>query len=185
MLYTSSYEHALFVSLGILLSVTLGVLFFGRFADFTPYTSLAYISLGVMLALTDFFVTLFISQREMRPVLRIFLADCEGFGFYAAPGIVWRLAAFSLVIMLLALGIAWVASSYISSDMLKLDMEKRGRDNVRLLVIQLDALLDEGAPERQLQEVAAELALSDDEMLVVYDERGEEAFSFSQGEVGR
>jgi len=184
MLYRSSYEHAAFNGTAIFLSITLGVLFFGGIADFTPYMSVAYISLGVVLAITDFSVTLFISQREMRSVLRIFLADCEGFGFYAAPGIIWRLAAFSLVILVLALGITWIASSYISSDMLKEDLVERGRDNVRLLAVELDALLYEDAPGQELEEISSELALSDDEMLVVYNERGAEAFSFSQGDVG-
>jgi methyl-accepting chemotaxis protein len=184
MLYKSSYEHAFFNGTAILLSITLGVLIFGGHADFTPYMSVAYISLGVVLAITDFFVTLFISQREMRPVLRVFLADCEGFGFYSAPGTVWRLAAFSLVILVLTLGITWIASSYISSDMLKDDMEERGRDNVRLLASELDTLLDEDAPQEELEGVSSELALSDDERLVVFDQHGEEVFSFSQGMVG-
>ncbi|MEW6555045.1 MAG: methyl-accepting chemotaxis protein [Actinomycetota bacterium] len=183
-LYRSSYEHAAINSAAIFLSITLGVLAFGGMADFTPYMSVAYISLGVVLAVTDFFVTLFISQREMRPVLRIFLADCGGFGFYSAPGTVWKLGAFSLLILVLALGITWIASSYISSDMLKEDLEERGRDNVRLLSIELDTLLDEGAPREDLQGISSELALSDDERLAVYDERGREVFSFSRGTVG-
>lgn len=76
-LVASSYEHAAFVGMGIFLSLALGVLVFGRYADFTAYTSVAYISLGALVALVDFFVTLFISHSEMRPVLRVFLADCQ------------------------------------------------------------------------------------------------------------
>jgi methyl-accepting chemotaxis protein len=181
---SSSYEHALFVGMGIFLSLALSVLFFGKYADFTAYTSVAYISLGVLLALIDFFITLFISHREMRPVLSMFLADSAGFGFHAAAGIGKRLAAFSIIILLLSLGVAWIASSYISSDMLRSEMEDRGRDNVRLLACQLDPLIEEGASRRELEEVAAGLALSDSERLVVYDDRGGEFFAFSRGTIG-
>ncbi len=181
---SSSFEHAVFVALGILLSIVLSVLFFGKYADFTPYTSLSYISLGVLLALTDYFITLFISHREMRPVLQAFLADCHGFGYYSAPGIGRRLITFSLVILVLALGIAWIASSYISSDMLERELEERGRDNVRLLAAQLDTLIADDAPEHELEETAAGLALSEDERLAVYDARGRTVFEFLRGGIG-
>jgi methyl-accepting chemotaxis protein len=181
---SSSYEHAALVGMGIFLSIALSVLFFGRYADFTAYTSVAYISLGVLLALTDFFVTLFISHREMRPMLRMFLRDCEGFGFYAAAGIGRRLAGLSLVTLVLTLGITWIASSYISSDMLKLEMEERGKDNVRLLAVELDLLIDGEASRSEMEEATAGLALSETGRLVVYDERGREAFAFSRGAVG-
>jgi methyl-accepting chemotaxis protein len=180
---SSSSEHALFVGMGILLSIALSVLIFGRYADFNSYTSLAYISLGVLLALTDYVITLFISHREMRPVLRLFLSDCSGFGFHAAAGFGRHLATLTLVILVLVLGITWIASSYISSDMLRAKMEERGRDNVLLLVSRLDPLLEEDASRRELEEVADGLALSDGEQLVVYDERGDEVFAFSRGSV--
>lgn len=180
----SSYEHASFVGAGIFLSIALGVIFFGGYAGFTPYTSVAYIGLGALLALTDFFVTLFISHREMRPLLRLFLADCEGFGYHAAAGIGRRLAVFSLVILLLTLGTTWIASSYISSDMLRREMEERGRDNVRLLAGELDMLVEEGASQQSLEEAASALALSDDERVALYDGRGKEVFSFTLGDVG-
>ncbi len=183
-LVASSYEHAAFVGMGIFLSLALGVLVFGRYADFTAYTSVAYISLGALVALVDFFVTLFISHSEMRPVLRVFLADCQGFGYHTSAGIGKRLAALSTVILLLTLGIAWIAGSYISSDMMKLELEERGRDNVRLLAGQLDSLFFEDAPRRDLEEAAGDLAMSDDQRLVVYDEGGTEVFTFSLGTVG-
>jgi len=180
----SSSEHALFVGLGIFLSIALSVLFFGKYADFTAYTSVSYVSLGVLLALTDFFVTLFISHREMRPVLRMFLVDCQGFGYYTAAGIGRRLAMFSLTILVLALGITWIASSYISSDMLKQEIQDRGGDNVRLLAVQLDTLVAEDAPRRELEKEAAGLSLGEDERVVVYDEMGKTAFEFFRGEIG-
>jgi len=180
----SSSEHALFVGLGIFLSIALSVLFFGKYADFTAYTSVSYVSLGVLLALTDFFVTLFISHREMRPVLRMFLVDCQGFGYYTAAGIGRRLAMFSLTILVLALGITWIASSYISSDMLKQEIQDRGGDNVRLLAVQLDTLIAEDAPRRELEKEAAGLSLGEDERVVVYDEMGKTAFEFFRGEIG-
>ncbi len=179
----SSSEHALMAGLGILFSILLSVLIFGKYADFTAYTSVSYISLGVLLALTDFFVTLFVSHREMRPVLRLFLADCQGFGYYSAAGIGRRLIVFSLTILVLAIGITWIASSYISSDMLKQEIQGRGSDNVRLLAGQLDVLIAEDAPTREWEEAAAGLALGEDEKLVVFDERGKAVFEFSRGEV--
>lgn len=181
---SSSSEHAVLVGMGIFLSIALSVVLFGKYADFTAYTSVSYISLGALLALTDFFVTLFISHREMRPVLQMFLADCQGFGYYSAAGIGRRLATFSIVILVLALGITWIASSYISSDMLKQELEERGRDNVRLLAVQLDALFGENASRRELEETAAGLTLSEDERLAVFDERGKAVFEFFQGEIG-
>ena len=181
---SSSTEHGLFVGLGILLSIALSVLLFGRFADFTAYTSVSYISLGVMLALTDFFVTLFISHREMRPVLQMFLADCQGFGYYTSAGIGRRLAIFSLTVLILGLGITWIASSYISSDMLKQEIADRGHDNIRLLADQLDTLIDEEAPERELREAAEGLTLSENERLAVFDDRGRTFFAFSRGSIG-
>ncbi len=179
----SSTEHAVFVGSGIFLSMALSVLIFGRFADFTAYTSVSYISLGVLLALTDFFVTLFISHREMRPALQTFLRDCRGFGYYASAGIGRRLAVFSLTILVLALGITWIAASYISSDMLKQEIEGRGRDNIRLLAGRLDTLIAEGAPERELQEAVEGLKLGEDERLAVFDERGRVFFAFSSGRI--
>jgi len=180
---SSSSEHALFVALGIFLSISLSVLLFGKYADFTPYMSVSYVSLGVPLALTDFFVTLFISHREMRPVLQMFLVDCQGFGYYTAAGIGRRLAMFSLTILVLALGITWIASSYISSDMLKQEMEDRGSDNVRLLAVQMDTLIAEDAPRRELEQEAAGLSFSEDERLAIYDERGMVTFEFFKGEI--
>lgn len=180
----ASYRNGALVGVGIFLSVSLSVLIFGRFADFSTYTSVAYIALGALLALTDYFITLFISHREMRPVLKIFLPDCQSFGFHTAAGIGRRLATFSLVILLLTLGITWIASSYITSDLLQEELENRGRDNVRLLAYQFDALIDEGASERDMEDTAAGLSLSKDEKLVVYDRHGRTIFSFTLGEVG-
>ncbi len=182
--YASSYEHGFMVAAGIFLSISISVLLFGHYADFTPYTSVAYISLGAFLALTDFFVTLFISHREMRPVLQAFLSDCRGFGFYAAAGIGRRLAIFSMTILLLALGITWIASSYISSDMLKEDLLLRGRDNVLLLAERLADLREEGSLRARGEEVMTSLALSDRESLVLYDEGGEVLMEISRGETG-
>ena len=175
----AGYRNGALVGGGIFLSVSLSVLIFGRFADFSAYTSVAYIALGALMALTDYFITLFISQREMRPVLRIFLPDCQGFGFHSAAGIGRRLATFSLVILLLTLGITWIASSYITSDVLEDELEDRGLDNVRLLAHELDALIDEGASQREMEEAAAALSLSGDERLVVYDERGRIEYTFT------
>ena len=184
MLDSSSSEHGVFVGMGIFLSIALGVLLFGSFADFTAYTSVSYISLGVLLALTDYFITLFISHREMRPVMQMFLDDCTGFGYHSSAGLGRRLGAFALVILLLALGITWIASSYISSDMLIEEMEGRGKDNVSLLAYELDALIDAEAPQREMDETVAELALSEDERLAVYDERDRVVFEYASGEVG-
>lgn len=177
----SSVEHGLMVAAGIFLSIALSVLLFGRYADFTPYTSVAYISLGGLLALTDFFVTLFISHREMRPVLRAFLHDCRGFGFHAAAGIGRRLAVFSMTILLLALGITWIASSYISSDVLKEELVLRGRDNALLLAERLADLEELGTLRAGGEAIAADLAISEDEMLVLFDEGGEAFLEISRG----
>jgi methyl-accepting chemotaxis protein len=68
--------------------------------------------------------------------------------------------------------------------MLKQELEERGRDNVRLLAVQLDALFDEDASRRELEETAAGLTLSEDEKLAVFDERGKAVFEFFQGEIG-
>ncbi|MBC7173639.1 MAG: hypothetical protein H5U40_14460, partial [Polyangiaceae bacterium] len=43
------------------------------------------------------------------------------------------MAVFAMTVLLLALGITWIASSYISSEMPKEELERRGRDNVLLL----------------------------------------------------
>ncbi len=179
----SSDQHGLMVAAGIFLSITLSVLLFGRYADFTPYTSVAYVSLGALLALTDYFVTLFVSHREMRPVLQAFLSDCRGFGFHTASGIGRRLGIFAMTILLLALGITWIASSYISSDLLKEELERRGRDNVLLLAERLADLGGEGTLRDRGGEEAAGLAMGEHEMLVVYDGGGKAVAEFSRGEV--
>jgi methyl-accepting chemotaxis protein len=179
-----SIKHGFYVGAGILLSITAGVLIFGRFADFTAYTSLAYIALGVLLALTDYFITLFISRREMRTVLEMFLGDCRGFGFHSTAGIGNRLATFSMVILVLTLGITWLAASYISSDLLDEELERRGLDNIRLLAYQLDNLVAEEAPAREFEQAMADLSLSDVERVAVYDERGNVVYESARGEVG-
>ncbi len=179
----ASYRNGAMVAGGIFLAVSLSVIIFGRFADFDAYTSISYIALGLLVGLTDYFVTLFISHREMRPVLEVFLHDCQGFGYYSAAGIGRRLATFALVILLLTVGITWIASSYISSELLQEELEARGGENIRLLANQLDTLIDEDAPHSEMEVVAAELALSDTERLVVYDARGREVFQFTRGEI--
>jgi methyl-accepting chemotaxis protein len=180
----ASYRNGVMVSGGIFSCVALSVLIFGRFADFSEYMAVSYIALGFLLGITDYFITLFISHREMRPVLKVFLHDCQGFGYYSAAGIGRRLATFALVILLLTVGITWIASSYISSELLQEELEDRGNDNVRLLAYRLDTLIAEDASDGELEEAAGELAMSDTERLVVYDARGRAAFVFTRGEIG-
>ncbi len=110
-LYRSAFKHGALVSLTIFLSLTLGVLLFGRFADFTPNLTISYIAFGIILGLTEWFLTVFISHREMRPVMEVLLSSCAGFGYYAATGLRKRLASFAAVLVILSLGTVWIASS--------------------------------------------------------------------------
>ena len=182
-LSSSSFKHGALVALGIFLSLALSVIFFGGLAGFTLYTSVCYITMGFLMALTDFFITVFISQREMRKVLEKFLADCKAFGYHASVGIGVRLAAFALAILVLTIGITWIASSYQSYDLLKQETRKRGADNVSLLAGRLDVLIDEEATTGELEEAARNLSLSDNERLAIYNPRGTAVYEIRLGEV--
>jgi len=182
-LSSSSYIHGAMVGLAILLSSVLGVLAFGGYAEFSLPTSLSFIALELLMAMVAFLVTTFISQREMRKVLGVFLADCKGFGYYASASIGRRLAAFSMVILLLSIGIAWIASVYEATDLMMGELEKRGRDNVALLAGELDTLINEGAPEEKITEVVEARSLSDDERLAIYDAAGTAVYEYRKGEV--
>jgi len=180
-LYSSGFRHGIIVFADIFLSLTLSVVIFGRFADFTPYLSFSYIALGFLLAMVEFFITVFISHREMRPVMRFFLSDFTGFDYYTAAGFGKRLASFAMVIMLLTIGIAWIGSSYISSDTLREEIERRGRDNVMLLASRLERMVEDGSPREDWKDAVEGLSLYHDEMVVLADGRGDILFHLGRG----
>lgn len=172
LLYGSGSRHGLIVAAGIFLSLALSVILFGRYAEFTPYLTVSYVSLGFLLALVDFLVTTFLSHREMRPVMGILLRACRGFGYHSAPGVGGRIAALSLVIMLLTLGIAWIASAYLTRDMMGEEMEIRGREEIRLLAEELAPRIRSG-DEPGLEGLVEGSRLGPGERLVVLDMGGE------------
>lgn len=182
-LYSSSFKHGVIVAAGILLSVAGGVLAFGWMAEFTFYTSVSYIILGLVMALVDFFVTVFISHWELREVMRRLLEDCSGFPYYSATGIGKRLAAFAAIVLTLTMGMSWIAASYQSSDMLKQEMSERGSENAGLLALRLQQAMDAEAPAPDLERTAAALALSDRERLAVLDRWGSPVYEFARGEI--
>jgi methyl-accepting chemotaxis protein len=179
-----SYDHGALVGLAIFLSSVFGVIAFGGYAEFTLPTSVSYIILELLLAVVALFVTVFISQREMRKVLKIFLADCRGFDFHTSASVGKRLAAFSLVILLLTIGIAWIASAYEATDLMMEELEKRGADNISLLARELDPLINEDASQREITQVVEERSLSDDERLVIYNAAGTPVYEYVKGDVG-
>lgn len=182
-LASATYVHASEVGMGIFLSICLGVVVWNGYAGFSISTSLYYVALGFLMALTDFLITLFLSQREMRRVLERFLADCRGFGFYQDAGMGRRLIAFSLVFLLLTLGMTWVASSYLATEMIMAEMEKRGRDNVELLAAKLDPALEEGQSRDEIMAIMSEYSMNDDEWVTIYDENGAKAYETRSGQL--
>ena len=176
-LYRSAFKHGVLVSLTIFLSLTLGVLIFGRFADFTPNLTVSYIAFGLIMGLTEWFLTVFLSHREMRGVMGILLASCAGFGYHTATGFGKRLASFAAVLITLTLGITWIASSYLSSENLREEMEKRGLDNVRLLAQRLGSAISEEAPFSDMDAIVEELAITPQENLRVLDTDGDVYFA--------
>ncbi len=168
-LYGSGFRHGLIVAGGIFLSLTLSVVLFGRYADFTPYLTVSYITLGFLLALVDFLITVMLSHREMRPVTGLLLRACRGFGYHSATGVGGRILALSLVIMLLTLGIAWIAAPYLTADLVREEMEKRGLENALLLSLKLAELARhaqadelESAAEGLLPQVEGRVSVLDD-----------------------
>ncbi|MBC7247452.1 MAG: methyl-accepting chemotaxis protein [Actinobacteria bacterium] len=171
-LYRSAFMHGALVSLTILLSLALGVLIFGRFADFTPNLTLSYIAFGLVLGVTEWFLTVFLSHREMRPVMETLLASCKGFGYHSATGLGKRLASLAAVLIIFTLGTTWVAASYLSGQDLKGELEKRGADNVRLLAQRLSAAIREEVPPSGMEAIVEESAVTTREDLRVMDADG-------------
>ncbi|MGQ9704434.1 MAG: hypothetical protein ACUVS1_07610 [Actinomycetota bacterium] len=198
LLYDSEFRHGLIVAAGIFLSLVqsvipghpgppvnrLGpracnflslaqsVILFGRYAEFIPYLTVSYVSLGFLLVLVDFLVTTFLSHREMRPVMGTFLRACLGFGYRSAPGVGGRIAAPYLVITLLTLGIAWIASACLARDMVGKEMEIRGSAEIRLLAEELAPRIRSGDGPG-LEESVVGSRLGPGERLVVLDMDGE------------
>ncbi|MDY6795720.1 MAG: methyl-accepting chemotaxis protein [Actinomycetota bacterium] len=179
-----SYWHGLLVGMGIFLSIAIGMLAFGGLADFSLSSSLYYIILGLLLALTDFLITVFISQREMRKVMERFLTDCRDFGYSTGMSIGKRMAAFSATLLLLTLGITWLASTYEAGSLLREEQEMRGVDNVRLLALELDDIIDGGGSSRELEEAVDKLSLSGSESLAVLDTAGSIVYERRSPEIG-
>jgi methyl-accepting chemotaxis protein len=180
-----SYEHGAVVGLGIFLSISGGVLAWNGYAEFPRSTSLYYVALGFLMALTDFLITVFISQREMRSVLERFLADSRGFGYSSGTGtsIERRLLAFSMVFVFLTLGITWVASSYLSTKMVMEEMEKRGNDNINLLAARLDPLITGEASEDEIAGLVEEYSLTADEQVSIYNPEGVREYDIRLGNI--
>lgn len=183
-LYRSAFVHGALVSLTILLSLVLGVLAFGRFADFTPTLTLSYVAFGLVLGVTEWFLTVFLSHREMRPVMEILLAACEGFGYHTATGLGKRLTSFAAVLIIFTLGTTWVAASYLSGQDLKEEMKRRGLDNVRLLAQRLSSAIREEAPSSAMDSIVEELALTSQENLRVLDADGSVFFRYGRTALG-
>ncbi|WP_287155228.1 methyl-accepting chemotaxis protein [Candidatus Solincola tengchongensis] len=181
-LYGSGFRHGLIVAAGIFLSLALSVALFGRYADFTPYLTVSYIFLGFLLGLVDFLVTVFLSHREMRPVMGKLLEACHGFGYYTVPGTGRRLMALSLVVMLLTLGIAWIASAYLGSDLLREEMSERCRENLGLLATRLSEAIKYG-DAADLEEAMREAAPVGDMHLAVLDAAGEVNSEYHSGDI--
>jgi methyl-accepting chemotaxis protein len=118
-IHRSAYLHGFLVSLGIFLSFALGAAFYGGMAEFTPSMYVYYLSLGLVLAMVDFLVTVFISQQEMRRVMELFLSHCRGFGFHQGVSLGKRLVLFSSLLLLLVIGVTWIAFAYESADLLR------------------------------------------------------------------
>lgn len=176
-LHGSGFRHGLVVAVGIFLSLTLSVALFGRYADFTPYLTVSYIALGFLLALVDFLVTVFLSHREMRPVMGTFLRACRGFGYHTAPGLGGKILALSLVIMSLTLGIAWIASAYLASDLLRNEVKARSGDVIRLLAGELAPHVRAG-DRAGLERAMEELSPGPGVRVAVLNGRGEPFFEY-------
>ncbi|OFW56330.1 MAG: hypothetical protein A2W01_00130 [Candidatus Solincola sediminis] len=181
-LSSMAYLHAAEVGTGIFFGISGGVILWRNYAGLSVSSSLYYAALGFLMAAADFLITLFLSQRLMRKVTEKFLADCHGFGFRPGGGMRRRLIAFSLVFLLVTLGMTWVASSYLSTDMLMDEVEKRGRDSAELLASRLDAVLQEG-DRGQIVALVEKYSISKDEWVNIYDEAGIKVYEIKQGRV--
>ena len=181
-LYGSGFRHGLIVAAGIFLSLTLSVALFGRYADFTPFLTVSYVFLGLLLALVDFLVTVFLSHREMRPVMGRLLHACRGFGFHTVSGVGRRIASLAMVVMLLTLGVAWIASAYLASGMVEEEMEKRGLESIHLLSGELDSRIRAGETAG-LEEAVRGVYPHQAGRLAVLDDAGETRFEYLPGQV--
>jgi methyl-accepting chemotaxis protein len=180
-----SYEHGGLVGVGIFLSFFLGIIAWKGYARFSLSTAIYYIALGFIMALADFLITVFISQKEMRKVMGRFLADTQDFGYSSGTGtsIGQLLFALTLILLLITLGITWVASSYLSSRMVMEEMEKGGGDNISLLAAKLDDLIAGGGSESEITGLLEEYSLDDKEWVVVYDAYGERVYEAGQADI--
>jgi methyl-accepting chemotaxis protein len=178
-----SYDHGALVGAGIFSSIVIAMLAWSGYGGFPLSLALNYVALGFLIALTAFLITVFISQAEMRRVLERFLEHTRGFGYSSGTGtsVGRRLLAFSLVFMVLTLGITWLAASYLSTRMLKEEMEKRGVDNVRLLARRLDSLIAAEAPREDISSAVEEFALTGRERACVFDARGDKVYDSGAG----
>jgi methyl-accepting chemotaxis protein len=179
------YVYGTEVGIGIFATLSLGLIAWSSFAGFPLTASLYYVGLGFLMALADFLITLFLSTREMRPVVEKFLTDCRGFGFYHGAGTRRRLIAFSLVFLLLTLGMTWVASSYLSIQMVMREMEKRGSDNIELMAAKIDPILKQGEGFELIPDLMRQYSMSDDEWLSIYDQSGAKVYEADSGGFGK
>ena len=175
-----AYLHACEVAGGIFFGISGGVFLWRNYAGFSMSASLYYIALAFLMGCADFLITLFLSQRLMRKVLQKFIADCRGFGFRPGGGMRRRLIAFSLVFLLVTLGMTWVASSYLSTNMLMDEVVKRGTDSIQLLAATLDPVLSQNGTD-EISILVENNSISKDEWVSIYNEAGVKVFELKNG----
>lgn len=179
-LTSGAYLHACEVAGGIFFGISGGVFLWRNYAGFSMSASLYYIALAFLMGCADFLITLFLSQRLMRKVLQKFIADCRGFGFRPGGGMRRRLIAFSLVFLLVTLGMTWVASSYLSTNMLMDEVVKRGTDSIQLLAARLDPVLSQNGTD-EISILVENNSISKNEWVSIYNEAGVKVFELKNG----
>lgn len=175
-----AYLHACEVGGGIFFGISAGVFLWRNYAGFSVSASLYYIALAFLMGCADFLITLFLSQRLMRKVLQKFIADCRGFGFRPGGGMRRRLIAFSLVFLLVTLGMTWVASSYLSTNMLMDEVVKRGTESIQFLAARLDPVLSQNGTD-EISILVEKYSISKDEWVSIYNEAGVKVFELKNG----
>ncbi len=175
-----AYLHACEVGGGIFFGISAGVFLWRNYAGFSMSAALYYIALAFLMGSADFLITLFLSQRLMRKVLQKFIADCRGFGFRSGGGMRRRLIAFSLVFLLVTLGMTWVASSYLSATMLMDEVAKRGTESIQLLAARLDPVLSQNGTD-EISILVENYSISKDEWVSIYNEAGVRVFDLKNG----
>ena len=112
--------HGILVSGGIFLAILLNVLFFGPRAGFDAFTSICYLTLGAVVAFTNYFITYFTSVEEMKPLLSLVLEKTSESGFHESLSLGWRVAFLCAAVLVLSLGASWTGFTYKAEERARL-----------------------------------------------------------------